>query len=499
MDIGTQGAGSRLPVGAVSADQLFGATASSPQQLPSSGGAPAEQDMNSMLRGVMSGVGSDEITKALTPIAGGHSMEMPANLTRELPPASRTPQNHDEVVGAGNARARGIGNAITGTMDAIGSFIRAKGQQKQTADATKVHQLIESQQAIDQAQTVLKQDLNNADAKAILEHNTNVRNGLFEDKKFLKTVEKGFQISFTDPSANKTPEHAAVQQGIKLTKEQQAAEAKKNSSAYGEQFASKMPQQLAPNIMAQQRLQYATQLQQQYQKLVQAILPRMYSAKTTDQRVRFQEQMKNQRQLDNHVFQATQFATAFSQRKELAALNDKYKLGQIATSIKLGGQKMYELFKAEQMDPTKLFAEKTKFTQSAAADEDRMTGAIASAKKDYADIASKDAQKSTPATKQALEMAKGQLTAAQAMFDNYQLYKADWYKSMNNLELLSAGKEGVSGGTSGGSTTGIPPSGSSFDPGTLLNDTPFNFGGAGSAFVPSDDDSEDDNETTNPN
>src|SRR5580692_1173960 len=100
MDIGTQGAGSRLPVGAVSADQLFGATASSPQQLPSSGGAPAEQDMNSMLRGVMSGVGSDEITKALTPIAGGHSMEMPANLTRELPPASRTPQNHDEVIGA---------------------------------------------------------------------------------------------------------------------------------------------------------------------------------------------------------------------------------------------------------------------------------------------------------------------------------------------------------------------------------------------------------------
>jgi len=208
------------------------------------------QDPNDVLKEMFKPIDPNIIERAITPVPSGHAAELPPSMTTPVEGFQPYPMNREQVVGAGNARARGIGNAITGVANAIGQVTVAKQQRDQRTLAGSTTRLIQAQQAIDQANEAMTDPNLSPEARkgleGSIEKNTNVMNDILADDKTRKGIEKGYNISFTDPSKNQTPEHGAVQQGI--------AEAKKS---YAEQFTSKMPQGVSPPQIAQQRLQIA--------------------------------------------------------------------------------------------------------------------------------------------------------------------------------------------------------------------------------------------------
>lgn len=245
------------PEGSVSSpQQLFGGVPSSGQQSQGGEGGSA----NSLLDQLVQPINPELIKAAMTPIPGGHQIDMPSSMTTPIQPFQQRPMNQQPVVGKGNARARGIGNAIRGVTNAVGSIVNAEAEKKQTAIAVSTHRLIDAQNAIDQAQEVLKNDPNNADAKKSLDHNTKISEAILADPKLRKSLEKGFQINFTDPQQNNTPDHKAVQQGIQMAKDGQQQQ---QQPTFTEQFRGQMPRTMMDNTVAQRQLQ----LQQDQQKL----------------------------------------------------------------------------------------------------------------------------------------------------------------------------------------------------------------------------------------
>jgi hypothetical protein len=211
---------------------------------------------------------------AVTPIPTGHTMQPSTQLMNPIPQFQADPLQHQQVVGKHNAKMQGIGNAISGVANAVTSVINAEQRKTQMKTSTSVTQLINAQTAIDQAQTALKADPNNKDAKDALQHNQNVRDTILEDKKVRTAISKGMQISFTDPSQNKTDDHQAVQKGI--------ADAKKQSS-YGEQFEKQMPVQTGQNPYALQRLQLQQSQQAQSMQMLRAFMPLITSSQRFSQ------------------------------------------------------------------------------------------------------------------------------------------------------------------------------------------------------------------------
>lgn len=272
---------SSLPFGAIqSVDQLTGTGAGAGSStLPGSGGGDLFKSLG------VPQISNEEVMKAITPVQQRGPMQMPSAFTTPhsqiLPPAQ---MDNREVVGAGNARAQGIGNSVSAVVRTLSNFKAKRDLVKQEADATRVQRLLEAQAAMDQAQTILKQDPNNAEAKQSLEHNKNIVTGMFQDPKFVKTVEKGFQISLTDPSANKTPDHNVVQRGIDLFKKKtQQPFTPEQAQAMGQKFAAQAPTQMAPNQLAQQQLQMKMQQQQMASTILKAYMPMMTQQLKFDQ------------------------------------------------------------------------------------------------------------------------------------------------------------------------------------------------------------------------
>jgi hypothetical protein len=188
---------------------------------------------------------------ATTPIAGGHANAVPSSMMRPDSPYTAPTLDHREVVGAGNARAQGIGNSVKSVASLLSNVEIAKQNKTKNEVASATQQLLTAQAGYDQAQQVLKQDPNNADAKAAMERNKASMNGILSNDKLRKQISKGFNIDFTDPQANKTLEHEGVAQGKKMAQDH---------LDYAEQFNQKTPVQMGPNVIAQQ--QYAAALQQ---------------------------------------------------------------------------------------------------------------------------------------------------------------------------------------------------------------------------------------------
>lgn len=253
----------RNPVGYAPASQIFGTSpdvspsAQNLGNLPTSGGGLG--DLAQLLKGSESSVSMEDITKALSPQVTGMPMQMPSYFTREIPNPPPVQLDQREMVGAGNARGQGIANSISATVGALAQFKAIRDRQKQEADATKVQRLIEAQYGITQAQQALQAATDpqtKAAAQESLQHNQDVLNGLFQDPKFVRTIEKGFNISLTDPSQNKTPEHGIVQRGIDLFKKKnQQPFTQQQAQAIQQRFQKQQPTMLAPNQYAMQQLQ----------------------------------------------------------------------------------------------------------------------------------------------------------------------------------------------------------------------------------------------------
>lgn len=490
-----------VPAGVAGASALFGgpqeaSNAGAGRGVPSSSGG-AGLDIGALVKILSQGVDPKALSAGTSPVPVGHQLSMPSSMTAPIPQFQNAPMNNKQVIGKGNARAQGIGNAVTGVLNAIGSVTTAKAQQKQRQIAGVTTRLLQAQQAVDQATLTLKDDPNNADAKEAVQKNKQVMNDILADDKMRKAIEKGFDISFTDPSKNKTEEHAAVQKGI--------ADAKKEAQtpSYADQFGSKMPTQMGVNPMAAQRLQILMQQNQAMQKMAATMLPKILTAQNSMERTKYIQSMTNMRQMQSQIFDMYKVQQQFQNNKVIKSIEHTYKLSEIYANAQAIGQKALELFQDEHTDPTVLFKDQTDFSEKMASAESRLTGARADITTTIAKIR-ESLSKETDSKRrvslgESLKEAQDAAGSIQQQMDNLQAFKSRTFKAIKNLQESSVDRSTSGGGQSGGSGSSESkqpePVGSSFDPSTLLYGAKFQYGGALPLAEPaedSDEDSEDD-------
>ena len=299
------------------------AAASVPSSAPTATPDPITQLMAQMGPQIT----TKEIQTATTPITGAHTAHMPSNLTTPVTPHQGTPLDYRPVVGAGNARARGIGNTVTAVMNGLGRVVTAEAQNKQNQVRDAATKVMTAQQNIDEAQQQLDMAAQSGDTatvakmKDIIHQNTTVRDGVFSDPKMRKALAKGFNMNYIDPTQNKTSEHAAIQEAIKGLKTRQeriaaikALKQKQNTeaaAAAGKAYATAQPQGLAPNTQAQMQLQMKMAAQKNATDIIKTVEPALIKADADKRKAligQATELQKQATQLQNQDFlRAQQF------------------------------------------------------------------------------------------------------------------------------------------------------------------------------------------------
>jgi hypothetical protein len=286
-----------------------------------SGGDPI---VSELVKNISSPLDSGLVKAAMAPVAGAHTAQLPSSLQRPIGSYQERPMNNNPVVGHKQGRLQGIGNAITGATNAIGTVMNKEAQMKQDTLRDQATKVIMAQQGIDEAKAAHDAAIKNNDAAAasqaqeLIQKNTQARDAVFADPKTRKALAKGFDISYTDPSANKTEEHAAVQAAMKQAKTlqekrqiMQQAQAQQNAAAgqaAGAAYEKAQPQGMAPNTQAQQQLQLAQaqKVQQQtvlkdyltYKSAVMRTNATIDAAKIREQGALMMEQSRIQAQQD---------------------------------------------------------------------------------------------------------------------------------------------------------------------------------------------------------
>lgn len=475
-----------VPQGAISA------MSTSPQSAEQNSAENAAV-VESLMKQFTEPINPDILRAGLTPVPSGTTTGIvPPSLTRPVAPFQDRPFNTQRVVGAGNARARGIGNAITGVTNALGHVVAAKKQLDQDKLSVSMQRLLSSQQAINQAKQFLSDPNIAPDRKAALQasvdRNTKVMNTILEDKKVRGDIEKGLNISFTDPSKNKTDQHAGVQEGIK---------------SFREQFEEQMPQTLGPDPMAQMRMEEAIRMQQMGQKMMQSVIPRIIGAKDAMDREMFRQHAEDMRKAGDHMYAAWALGQQFANQKELVGIRHTNRMDEIGYQIQQMGQKAMELFQNQKLDPVAMFDAEQKFYQGMGDIESKYNNAKAQTITSIATLSAALGKATNSDEKEALRTQIKQMQDFQANIDlqmkNLQEFKGRYSNVIKNLRKQSAGQAPDSGGQSGtGTGTGSTPitgAGGSFDPGTLLFGVPFSSGGALPPTDGSDDSTDDDSST----
>lgn len=197
-------------------------------------------------------------------------------------------------------------------------------KRKENASLTKnIQDVMMGQERIQQAQTVLSDPSATPEQKKaaqdVISSNKEMINGKFQDKKLFKQMQKAFDISFTDPSKNNTPEIAAGKEADAKAKEASShgltpntpaeklisdsfngkafvppaqntqapvntpatqATGQRSATPYADQFLAKQPQELQANPL------YAAQLKQyqdQQNKITQYVIPKLLDAASRQQ------------------------------------------------------------------------------------------------------------------------------------------------------------------------------------------------------------------------
>ena len=332
------------------------------------------QDMGSVIDNILS-QNSGELTKlaekAATPIAGGHASSIPLSMDPTPKEAGMAPLDHREVVGAGNAKAQGIGNTITGALNVISQVSTAMDNKKKVEIASSTQQLLTAQQAMDQAQQVLQSDPNNKDAQERVKHNQEIM-GTILTGKHGKDIMKGFNIDYTNPSSNKTLQHDAVAMGKART---EAADA----------FNKGTPKTMAPDTQAQAKYAAAVQEQKYKVEMARAMVP-LISAQMREGGAMTREQMR-----ENAAVALQQIKTSDAMDRldhELAGRKDLqdnaylHKLSEQTHQANLEVQAFSEKLKIKDADPTELMKNFTAFDQ-------KSTATMATLSKDIADTMQK--------------------------------------------------------------------------------------------------------------
>jgi len=218
--------------------------------------------------------------QATIPVAGGGAGTSPQLALRQIQPFQPAPLIERPTVGARSTRDKGIANTIIAASNVVGQYREKHELEQQRVLAVDLERVFQAQDGIREAQQTLQLDPNNADAKQTIQKNTNIIDAMLSDPKRRKQFEKALDISFTDPSKNDQMEHGALQ---------------KAAQSYSQQFEKQVPQQMQPNVVAQQKLALMTAQQQSIDKMIGQITPTLLREQGEQQRTKFIQESENAR------------------------------------------------------------------------------------------------------------------------------------------------------------------------------------------------------------
>ena len=137
-------------------------------------------------------------------------------------------------------------NGISGILGLVGKTSERFQQNKQDQLKTKLVDVMQSKQQIENAKKVLAQDPDNQMARSVLKANTEKLQAILSDPKNEKQLKKALDISYVDLDKNKTPEVAAAIAAEKEVKSAGAFNAANPQEAEVAQMAQAPPKFAAP-------------------------------------------------------------------------------------------------------------------------------------------------------------------------------------------------------------------------------------------------------------
>jgi hypothetical protein len=179
--------------------------------------------------------------------------------------------------------------------NALNSYANQKNVEHYETLKRNIEDIAVAQQQIGNAEAALKNNPNDAEAKNVLEQNKRFIEGKFADKKLTKQLQKAFDVNFTDPTKNNTPEIKAAQDAIKSVQaktqagldhntpqEQKVAQSaqqpqqQQSQTPLADKFLSSRPAALTTNPeFARQQSQIMAQQKAVYEKVLPAAINQM--------------------------------------------------------------------------------------------------------------------------------------------------------------------------------------------------------------------------------
>jgi hypothetical protein len=367
-------------------------TSSAPASVPASVGGGGF-DIGGVLQQIQGDTATQQklMREAITPVSGAHVGQIPSALTKPIGEAPQSATPYERPRSKGEA----IANMINSAGNAVSEVITAEKQKKQTHLTDAATKLFTAQAAIDEAQqqhdsaTAIGDNATAQKAQQLIDQNTKVRDGITSDPKLRKSLAKGLNIDYIDPSNNKTEEHAAVQAAIKnaktiqekrqLAKAEQQKRSQQGAQNFGQAFAKSQPQTLVPNQMAQAQYSAHMEAQKANSEATKALIP-LLVAQT---RANATESLETRREThaDNLALMKSQDAwerlnASISARKDLAQTEFGYKLHEIAAE----GSKELAVFKAKLIvknaDPLTTVKAYQDFQTKSAATQSKLAQAV---------------------------------------------------------------------------------------------------------------------------
>ncbi len=359
-----------------------------------------------LVKNISSPVDPNLVRQANTPVAGQHAPTVPSSFQTPVAPYQERPLDQRRVVGRSNASRQGIGNAFTAATNALGTIVTKEAQIKQGHIRDAATKVIMAQQGIDEAKIAHDQAIQAGDAaaaskyQALIQQNQQSRDAIFADPKMRKALQKGFDISYTDPGANKTEEHAAVQEALKNAKsmqekrqimqQQQAKQNEAAGSAMGSAFEKSMPQGMAANTLAQAQLSQVLadkKVQQEAMKNLMTFQASVYrSDKAYDasqMRVVAQGIMKQA----TFAHQDQQMAQRFAQAQKMLGQRFAQENSLVFLRAKVNRQLENDIYTDKEFDPltmkTKMEKTAQAYNNSYLADQNDIAKLIAARDKEF--------------------------------------------------------------------------------------------------------------------
>ena len=452
---------------------------SDPQQAQSVPAAPQQQGggdpfIQELVKNISTPIDPSLVHAAITPIAGPHAAQVPSSLTTPIAPHQDRPMDTREVVGHKNARARGIGNAITGATNALGAVVNKEAQIKQGQIRDAATKVITAQQGIDEAKQALETAHAAGDtagvqkATQLIQQNQQVRDAIFADPKMRKALVKGFDISYTDPQSNNTEEHKAVQEAMKQAKtfqekkqimqEQQQKQNQAAGTAAGAAYEKAAPQGMQPNQVAQAQLAIAQAQKKDLVDMYKTLGPAMVRAdasERTETMKSMTELAKQKNEMNSRVFERNQ---TFNQRVQLMNAQQRFEITKLYQENGLVIQREQQRLSDLSSDPS---------TVLKASDESDRTwaSAIANQQTQYDTAAANlDVLRTTKgATPEMISSAQAELEARKQMLDNAKdqsAYYSKFYDAKRTILGLGSTQKPPEEKPSGSGTSSNQPAGS---------------------------------------